>query len=79
MNKILIKGFIAILFGLTVALLSGNELANYYAGSAIEYSSSKYGTLSGMSAISFQVALLIVGIAFILWGLYLVKGYNKNT
>ena len=79
MNKILIKGFIAILFGLAVALVSGNELANYYTGSAIEFSSSRHGTLTSMSAISYQVGGLIGGIAFVIWGVYLVKDNNKNT
>ena len=79
MNKTLIKGVIAVLFGLTIALIFGNELVSYYTGSAIEYSSSKHGTITGVSAISFHVGSLIVGIAFIIWGVSLVKASNKNT
>jgi len=79
MNILLVKGILAILFGSIITLVSGYDLFSYYSGDAVEFISSRFGTITGMSAISFHAAYFIVGVVFITWGVYFVKRGNKST
>ena len=79
-NKKNIEGIIFLVLGILLVIVVGVELIGYISGEPIKYTSYRFGTLSGWTAISTRAASFIAGIIFIIWGVLAIKmGHGKSA
>ena len=78
-NKKRIEGTIFLVLGVLLVAVVITELIGYIFGEPIKHTSYRYGTLSGWTAISTQVASFFAGIIFVIWGVLAIKKGNDKS
>ena len=75
----MIKGLLLLTLGLIGSFVTGVELMGYMSGEPIEFTTTKFGTLSGWGAITAQGSMFVLGLVFIAMGVIMLKRTGSGS
>jgi len=78
-NKKTIEGILFFVLGALLVISASDVLVKLVSGESIQYTSYRYGTLSGGAAISAQIAAFVGGLIFVVLGIFAIRKGNSES
>jgi len=78
-NKKTIEGIFLFVLGALLVISASDVLIKLASGESIQYTSYRYGTLSGGAAISTTIGAFVGGLIFVVLGIFAIKKGNNES